>query len=171
MQFSKAYWEAIDLSYEIQLKILQTLPALLQLYDEHVSGSLLARVLDICATLSINKTALVASSAGATLDQLLDSVFEQAENATKSSGNRNDHHEKDDDAAVQLQTVEDACNLFVDLCMLLNGQSPEYLATDRLPPLYLLRVLENVLDHHVGFIRTTRSSPGCLSLASSARCQ
>lgn len=62
---------------DVQLKILQTLPALLQNYSEELSGDLLASTLQICATLQASKNVAVANSAAATLQQLVISSFEK----------------------------------------------------------------------------------------------
>lgn len=61
----------------MQLKILQTLPALLHNYSDDLSGVLLARVLEVCATLQASKVAAVSNTAAATLQQLVSSAFEK----------------------------------------------------------------------------------------------
>lgn len=61
----------------MQLKVLQTLPSLLQNYSDNLSGSYLARTLEICATLQSNKNASVSNTAAATLQQLVIAVFEK----------------------------------------------------------------------------------------------
>ena len=149
-----ACWEAVDLNYEVQLKILQTLPALLQLYGDDLHDGLLARVLDICATLHASRTPLVANSAGATLDQLVESIFEQAEVASRSSRRKGSEDvEIRDDSNNDAALITDACRLFKDFCTLLNRGQPDFLTTDSLTPIYLLRVLEKVLESHGNFIR------------------
>lgn len=62
---------------DIQLKILQTLPSLLQHYSNYLSGELLADTLEICATLQASKTLAVSSTAAATLQQLVVSTFDR----------------------------------------------------------------------------------------------
>jgi hypothetical protein len=62
---------------DIQLKILQSLPSLLQYYSNDLSGELLANTLEICATLQASKTIAVSSTAAATLQQLVVSTFER----------------------------------------------------------------------------------------------
>lgn len=61
----------------MQLKILQTLPALLHNYSDNLSGELLAHVLEVCATLQASKVAAVSNTAAATLQQLISSAFEK----------------------------------------------------------------------------------------------
>lgn len=65
---------------DIQLKILQTLPALLQHYSDDLGGELLVSTLEICATLQTSKTLALSSTAAATLQQLVVSTFERVTN-------------------------------------------------------------------------------------------
>jgi hypothetical protein len=62
---------------DVQLKILQTLPSLFQIYADDLNGELLGSTLEICATLQSSKTAAVGNTAAATLQQLVVSVFEK----------------------------------------------------------------------------------------------
>ena len=61
----------------MQLKILQTLPALLHNYSDDLSGELLSHVLEVCAVLQASKVAAVSNTAAATLQQLISSAFEK----------------------------------------------------------------------------------------------
>lgn len=67
----------VCIGQDVQLKILQTLPALLQNYSDELCDELLSNTLDICATLQASKTAAVANTAAATLQQLVVSAFEK----------------------------------------------------------------------------------------------
>jgi hypothetical protein len=62
---------------DIQLKILQSLPSLLQHYSNDLGGELLVSTLEICATLQASKTVALSSTAAATLQQLIVSTFER----------------------------------------------------------------------------------------------
>lgn len=62
---------------DIQLKILQTLPSLLQHYANELSGDLLVSTLEVCVMLQASKTIAVSSTAAATLQQLVVSTFER----------------------------------------------------------------------------------------------
>jgi hypothetical protein len=66
-----------SIGQDVQLKILQTLPALLHNYSDDLSGELLAHVLEVCATLQASKVAAVSNTAVATLQQLVSSAFEK----------------------------------------------------------------------------------------------
>lgn len=60
---------------DIQLKILQALPSLLQNYASRLTGDLLATALHICFLLLASKTAVISNTAAATLQQLVVSVL------------------------------------------------------------------------------------------------
>lgn len=74
---SFAFIDCLSIGQDVQLKILQTLPALLYNYSDDLSGELLARVLELCATLQASKVAAVSNTAAATLQQLVSSAFEK----------------------------------------------------------------------------------------------
>jgi hypothetical protein len=63
--------------FEIQLKILQTLPSLLQNYADQVNGASFFTVIQICSTLQSSKTPSVSSTSAATLQQLVTSLYEK----------------------------------------------------------------------------------------------
>ena len=62
---------------DIQLKILQALPSLLQNYADDLRGELLGSALLICSILQSSKTGVVNNTAAATLQQLFVSVFDK----------------------------------------------------------------------------------------------
>lgn len=66
------------------MKILQSLPSLLQYYSNELSGELLANTLEICATLHSSKTLAVSSTAAATLQQLTVSTFDRVSSEDSS---------------------------------------------------------------------------------------
>lgn len=63
--------------FEIQLRILQALPPLFHNYASDLKGDLLAGALSICSVLQGSKTGAVNSTAAATLQQLVVSVFDK----------------------------------------------------------------------------------------------
>jgi Dimerisation and cyclophilin-binding domain of Mon2 len=65
---------------DIQLKILQALPSLLQNYADDLRGELLGSALLICSILQSSKTGVVNNTAAATLQQLFVSVFDKVVN-------------------------------------------------------------------------------------------
>ena len=142
--------DAMNASYDTQLKILQTLPALLQLYASEVRGQLLARILEICVNLESSKTNLVSSSARATFEQLVDSVFERARVETQSDK----AHAKKSSTASLSNAADDASRIFEDLCSILNGSEPTYLHVDISSSLFLLDTIEKILDGNAPYIRS-----------------
>lgn len=64
-----------DIGQDVQLKILQALPSLLQNYASQLTNVLLATALHICFLLHASKTAVVSNTAAATLQQAVVSVL------------------------------------------------------------------------------------------------
>ena len=62
---------------DVQLKILQALPSLLQNYASDVKGELLVAALNVCFVLQGSKNAIVNNTSAATLQQLVVSVFDK----------------------------------------------------------------------------------------------
>jgi len=64
---------------DVQLKILQCLTQLLQLYGDVLEGDLQSLVLQICSTLQQIKSAAISSTASATFQQIVTLLFEKVE--------------------------------------------------------------------------------------------
>lgn len=64
----------------MQLKILQSLPQLLQNYGDTLEGDLQSSLLQVCATLQQTKAITVSSTASAILQQIISLLFEKVEN-------------------------------------------------------------------------------------------
>lgn len=69
--------EATPAGLDVQLKILQSLPSLLQNYADDLKGDLLAGALNICTILQGSKNGIVNNTAAATLQQLVVAVFDK----------------------------------------------------------------------------------------------
>lgn len=69
--------QATSAGLDVQLKILQALPSLLQNYASDLQGNLLVTALNICFTLQSSKNAIVSHTSAATLQQLVVSVFDK----------------------------------------------------------------------------------------------
>lgn len=65
------------LGADVQLKILQALPPLLQNYPTELAGELLSTILQICSALQNAKNPAVSNTATATLQQLVIFVFDK----------------------------------------------------------------------------------------------
>ena len=72
-----SFQSCTSLGLDVQLKILQALPALAQNYAEDLKAELLAAALQVCATLQNVKIATISGVATATLQQLVVAVFEK----------------------------------------------------------------------------------------------
>ncbi|KAI5370090.1 Putative protein Mon2, guanine nucleotide exchange factor [Septoria linicola] len=64
-----------DLGLDVQLKILQALPSLIQNYATDLRGDLLGVALQLCASLQAAKTTTISGVAAATLQSLVTTVF------------------------------------------------------------------------------------------------
>jgi hypothetical protein len=83
----EALMQASSAGLDVQLKILQALPSLLQNYASDLKGNLLVTALNICFVLQGSKNAIVNNTAAATLQQLVVTVFDKvlAEDSKTSS--------------------------------------------------------------------------------------
>ncbi|KAJ9651869.1 Endocytosis and vacuole integrity protein [Neophaeococcomyces mojaviensis] len=142
----QSFEEAVSLALEVQLKILQTLPFLLQLYAEDLHGEAMSRTLGVSADLSSSKMSMVSSTAGATFQQLVAAVFERAANTKTAS--RQDDEDHDNKA----KDREDALAVFIDLCALLTERQTRFARLENLPPASVLETLESLLASHGDFV-------------------
>ncbi|KAJ5086643.1 hypothetical protein NUU61_007950 [Penicillium alfredii] len=139
--------ETTNLSLDIQLKILQSLPSLLQYYSNDLSGELLASTLEICATLQASKTMAVSSTAAATLQQLMVSTFDRV----ASEDQLPDDAKSLTTVTVDSHTVEighfayDALQVLDDLCRLVDGEQLQFLRTRTLSPALVLELIESII--------------------------
>jgi len=142
----QSFEEAVPLALEVQLKILQTLPSLLQLYAEDIHGEAISMTLSVCADLSSSKNPVVSSTASATFQQLVTAVLERATNTR--------HAPQQDDKAEDNETrdTEDALAVFTNLCMLLTEAQTPFVRLQNLPPSAVLEALESLLASHGNFV-------------------
>jgi hypothetical protein len=73
----QAFHACTDLGFDIQLKVLQALPSLVQNYADDLKGDLLSGALQVCSSLQAAKVQTVSGVAAATLQQLVTTVFER----------------------------------------------------------------------------------------------
>ncbi|EHK48274.1 hypothetical protein TRIATDRAFT_215962 [Trichoderma atroviride IMI 206040] len=76
-QVLESLMQASSAGLDVQLKILQALPSLLQNYSSDLNGDLLVTALNICFILQSSKNAIVNNTSAATLQQLVVSVFDK----------------------------------------------------------------------------------------------
>ncbi|KAI9254748.1 hypothetical protein EDC94DRAFT_678828 [Helicostylum pulchrum] len=141
---------------EIQLKILQTVLPLLNNYRS-VHDDILAEALLICFRLQDSKIVVVNNTAAATLRQLVIFVFDKVAKEDTMGLEKSDANQQ-----VEISTGEkiklhpcakDAYYLFQDLCLLTNGDHPEYLRLNHLSKTFGLELIESVLTNHYELFR------------------
>ncbi|KUI53612.1 hypothetical protein VP1G_01025 [Cytospora mali] len=151
----EALREATSAGLDVQLKILQALPSLLQNYSTDIRDDLLVTALNICFILQSSKNAIVNNTSAATLQQLIVSVFEKVVAEDKSSSARFIGDAPSDDGNVQLKAAAlDAYRIFNDLCLLTQSQRPEYLRFSGLQQTFGLELIESVLTNHATIFAT-----------------
>lgn len=151
----EALREATSAGLDVQLKILQALPSLLQNYSTDIRDDLLVTALNICFILQSSKNAIVNNTSAATLQQLIVSVFEKVVAEDKSSYENTVGEAPVDDGVVQLKAAAlDAYRIFNDLCLLTQSQRPEYLRFSGLPQTFGLELIESALTNHAAVFAT-----------------
>ncbi|KAB8527818.1 hypothetical protein FH972_025469 [Carpinus fangiana] len=148
----EAFQESTSFGLDVQLKILQSVPSLLQNYSTWIQGRLQATILQICSTLQQTKTAAISRTASATLQQAVSFLFEKLESEAED--------EKTEDEAVLVDlklgdevvkvtpTAEDAYRTLRDICLLVEGENPQFVLKASLSPTFGLEILEAILTDH-----------------------
>ncbi|RCI02023.1 hypothetical protein CU098_003406, partial [Rhizopus stolonifer] len=149
---------------DIQLKILQTVLPLLNNYRS-VHDDILAEALLVCFRLQDSKAMVVNNTAAATLRQLVIFVFDKV--------TKEDTQDLDASQACEIEInsgekvslypcAKDAYYLFQDLCLLTNGDLPEYLRLNHLSKTFGLELIESVLANHYALFREHKELCGIL---------
>ncbi|KAF2717750.1 hypothetical protein K431DRAFT_306656 [Polychaeton citri CBS 116435] len=125
-----------DLGLDVQLKVLQALPSLLQNYGEDLKGDLLGVALQACASLQAANVPTVSGVAAATLQQLISSVFDSLVNEDRHPGSARPVHEvPGSDRTIQLLPAAfDVYRVFRDLVLCAEGRKTKFVQLDNLPP-------------------------------------
>ncbi|KAL8807659.1 MAG: hypothetical protein Q9200_004595 [Gallowayella weberi] len=140
---------------DVQLKVLQAVPSLLQNYADNLQGKLMLSTFRVCFALHSSKIAVVANTAAASLQQLLSFVFEKVAAEDDETG-----HPSNDSAFVTISIQErsvrvhssasDAYHLLNDICLLTDGsRPPRLLERASLTPEFGLELLESLLIAHL----------------------
>lgn len=146
----EAFRECASLALDIQLKVLQALPSLLQNYAKSLTGRLLVAAFEVCFLLYNNKTAVVSNTAAASLQQLVNTTFDKAAD--------DDNEPSRDEPSVEVSigdgdvsvygTVLDAYQILEDICLLTEGQRPNFVLAAALAQNFGLELLESILANH-----------------------
>lgn len=146
----ESFRESASSSHDVQVKILQALPSLLQNYAAEIRGELLSTVLNICSGLQSAKNFAVSNTAAATLQQLVISVFDRvASEDEKALEIPTVTEVKADNRQVSVRpAANDAYKMFNDLVLLVMGDKPTFMRFSSLPPSSTLELIEAVLSNH-----------------------
>lgn len=146
--------EALSQNFEIQLKILQTIPPLLSNYKE-LHGDLLAEALLICFRLQDSKALAVNNTAAATLRQLVINIFEKVQEEDEINDKNGSIQPTSTVVSIKGKgniplrpCARDAYHLFQDLCLLTNSEQPMFLRLHSLSRTFGLDLIESVLANH-----------------------
>ncbi|KAK7942386.1 Protein MON2-like protein [Apiospora aurea] len=153
----EALREATSSGLDVQLKILQALPTLLQNYATEVKGDLLVTALNVCFILQSSKNGIVNNTSAATLQQLVVSVFDKVVVEDRSTAESTNYvgEAPTQDGSVQLPSAAmDAYRIFNDICLMTENQRPEYLRFTGLPQTFGLELIESVLTNHAAIFST-----------------
>ncbi|KAF2272574.1 uncharacterized protein EI97DRAFT_385458 [Westerdykella ornata] len=136
--------------HDIQLKILQSLPSLLQHYPTEIRGSPLSTVLQICSALQNVKNFAVSNTAAATLQQLVISVYERVVYEDERALEIPPTAEvSGDEGPIPVRSAaEDAYKVFNDLSLLANGENPVHIRFSTFPQTSTLELIEAILSNY-----------------------
>ncbi|KIW06739.1 uncharacterized protein PV09_02432 [Verruconis gallopava] len=145
-----AIQDCSNLAQDVQLKILQILPTILQNYAEDVRGELLFSLLQTCSTLQSSKTTAVSSTAAATFQQVLSALFEELQREDLKLVETPISAEAPGlEGVAQLRPVaHDAVRVLQDLCLLAEGGKPTTIRLSPLPETSSLELVESILANY-----------------------
>ncbi|KAI9794685.1 MAG: hypothetical protein M1833_007401 [Piccolia ochrophora] len=145
-----ALHEATTQNVDVQLKILQALPPLLQNYASSLQGDLLGSALHVCSTLQTSKSGAVNNTAAATLQQLVVSVFDKVvvEDETPSEIDPVGEAPTAEGNVAVGSAALDAYRVFNDICLLTDSQKPRFLRMQTLPQKFGMELIESLLANH-----------------------
>ncbi|QIX02236.1 hypothetical protein AMS68_007753 [Peltaster fructicola] len=117
-----------ELGLDVQLKVLQALPSLVQNYSEELRGDLLGSALQVCAALQGAKVSTISAVAAATLQQLVASVFSRvSEEDTRARHVTPSATVSGEDGNIELRpAANDAYRVFRDLVFAAEGRSTQF---------------------------------------------
>lgn len=169
---------------EIQVKILQILPTLFEMYSMDINDKLLVNLLFVCTSMqSSTKTSAVTNTAQATFSQLLNTVFEKVKEESRSV----DAGEIKEPASCKVPIDDgktlltypcayDAQRVFNDLCTLIEHHKPSFLKSNYMTDDDGFETVESIiknnsdvfLDHiELSYILRIRLAPLLLRFVSS----
>ncbi|KAI5205461.1 hypothetical protein E4T39_02978 [Aureobasidium subglaciale] len=145
-----AFNACTSLGLDIQLKVLQALPALAQNYADDLKGDHLAAALQVCAALQNVKAATVSGVAAATLQQLVVLVFDRV--AVEDDGGDKfpivTRISGGDGPIALREAAYDAYRVFLDICFATEGQNTRFVRFSGLSAASGLELMGACLGSH-----------------------
>jgi hypothetical protein len=147
----RAFNSCTDLGLDVQLKILQALPSLLQNYATELEGDFLSSALQVCSALQAVKAATVSGVASATLQQLVSTVFEKVASEDRHASRVATIAEVPGDAGpLQLRPAAyDAYRLLRDLALAAEERATKFVTFTSLSPESSLELIWSCIDANV----------------------
>ncbi|OQO04930.1 hypothetical protein B0A48_07948 [Cryoendolithus antarcticus] len=143
-----------DLGLEVQFKILQALPSLVQNYADDLYGDLLGSTLQVCASLQATKVRTVSGVAAATLQQLLASVFEKVneEDATNDAESPTTEVPSEDGPVAVRPVALDAYRILRDLALAADDRPTKFVNFTALSRGAILDLIASLIRANPGLI-------------------
>lgn len=139
--------ESISIGTDIQLRIIQCLPSLMQNYN--IEGKNFLKLLDICSSLTNNRSLVVNNTASATLQQLFSDFFDNTMEVFRNEGEESYEIKIGEETTKVQKLVYEGYQIFNDLCNIINNDSLEYLDQKiHLKTLSVFEIIENVIITH-----------------------
>lgn len=145
-----AFTEAISQNVEVQLKVLQALPPMLQNYTDYLGGEAIGKMLLIASELQASRSGVVHGTAAAALQQLVVAMYEKitAEDDASSDGFVEEKIQTPSGEVQVRSAALDVYKIFEDICLLTRGHKPQYLRLKSIPQITGLELIEAVLRNH-----------------------
>ncbi|TKA41652.1 hypothetical protein B0A54_06540 [Friedmanniomyces endolithicus] len=143
-----AFNACAELGLDVQLRVLQALPSLLQNYSDDLKDDLLAGALQLCALLQSAKAATVSGVAAATLQQLVSAVFEKVVDEDRKATDIAARHEVPGDGKpiILRPAAYDAYRMFRDLVLAAEERSTKFVRLTALSPESCLELIASALS-------------------------
>ena len=147
----EAFAACAELGLDVELKILQALPSLLENYAGDLKGDLLGNALQVCSSLQGAKAPTVSGVAAATLQQLVTSVFEKVENEDRNGADIPTSEEVPGrDGPIALRPAAfDAYRVFRDLALTAEGRKTKFIHFTSLSSESSLELMWSCVDANV----------------------
>lgn len=157
-----SFIEATHLAMDIQLKVLQIVPIFFETYGQFITGNLCKKLLFCCTSLLRvpSKAPVVVGTASATLQQLMDEIFDRLSNKKIIESLEEEDNEKfevliNNNDNVKINTYRyDANVTFSNLCSIVDSKGAEGTAESKMmldvtdiPTDLGLEVLESILKN------------------------